>query len=146
VAAIAVANAFGDVIGEDGEVLAGLRRGGRFARTTEALAALPAGALAGRREATTLVVVATDAALSKLGCYQLARAAHAGVARATDPAASSVDGDVAFAVALGTGPAHTGALLGPAAATATARAIRRAVCAAQSAPGCPALADLDLPA
>jgi L-aminopeptidase/D-esterase-like protein len=146
VAALAVANAFGDVIGEDGEVLAGLRRDGRFVRSTEALAELPAEALAARREATTLVVVATDAALPKIGCYQLARAAHAGVARATDPAASSVDGDVAFAVALGTRPAHTSALLGPAAATVTAAAIRRAVRLAQSAPGCPALADLDLPA
>jgi L-aminopeptidase/D-esterase-like protein len=145
VAALAVANAFGDVIGEDGEVLAGLRRGGRFVRSTVALAELPPEALAARREATTLVVVATDAALPKIGCYQLARAAHAGVARATDPAASSVDGDVAFAVALGTRP-HTSALLGPAAATVTAAAIRRAVRVAQSAPGCPALADLDLPA
>jgi hypothetical protein len=49
-------------------------------------------------------------------------------------------------VALGTRPAHTSALLGPAAATVTAAAIRRAVRVAQSAPGCPALADLDLPA
>jgi L-aminopeptidase/D-esterase-like protein len=146
VAALAVANAFGDVIGEDGEVLAGLRRGGRFARTSEVLATMPASALAARREATTLVVVATDAALPKLGCYQLARAAHAGIARATDPAASAVDGDVAFALALGTRPAHTSALLGPAAATVAAAAIRRAVRAAAGAPGCPALADLDPPA
>lgn len=50
---------------------------------------------------TTLVVVATDARLTKAECVRLAGSAHVGMARAIDPVAGYTDGDVAFGLATG---------------------------------------------
>ena len=95
VAAVAVVNALGDVIGEP------TARCSRAARHDGHAILARHDRLAARRigQATTLVCVITDAELDKLACLRLARAAHAGVARATSPAATAFDGDVAFAVA-----------------------------------------------
>ena len=54
---------------------------------------------------TTIGVVATNAALDKLGCLHLARSAHDGLARAITPPHATVDGD-AF-VALSAPPSST---------------------------------------
>jgi L-aminopeptidase/D-esterase-like protein len=137
VEAWAVVNAFGDVLGEDGRPLAGLRRDGELAGSEQALLAGPAPAPFG--ENTTLAVVATDATLDKTGALRLAAAAHVGIARATSPAATVVDGDVAFAVATGARPGPPLLALETAVAAAVARACRDAVRAAGSVQGCPAL-------
>jgi L-aminopeptidase/D-esterase-like protein len=50
---------------------------------------------------TTLVVVATDAALDKADCKRTASAAHAGLARALAPSHTLADGDTVFALATG---------------------------------------------
>jgi L-aminopeptidase/D-esterase-like protein len=137
VAAIAVANAYGDVIGDDGAVLGGphddrgelLRSADLIPETTELPSwAVPPG------QSTTLVCVCTDAALDKRGCGIVARIATAGIARAVDPVFTPVDGDVVFCLASGPaapppGPAASWALLrlGTVAATVTAAAIRDAV-------------------
>jgi L-aminopeptidase/D-esterase-like protein len=138
VAAIAVANAFGDVIGEDGAVLGGprgddgglLRSAGLFADMPELPRwALPPG------QSTTLACVCTDAALDKRGCGIVARIASAGIARAVDPAFTPLDGDIVFCLASGgSPPAAPGAaaswsltVLGTVAASLTAAAIRDAV-------------------
>jgi L-aminopeptidase/D-esterase-like protein len=79
---------------------------------------------------TTLVCVLTDAPLDKPACSRVARMASAGVARAIDPVFSDVDGDVAFCVASGEGPASDRFLalsVGTLAATVTAAAIRDSV-------------------
>lgn len=47
---------------------------------------------------TTLAVVVVDATLDVAQCTRLARAAHAGIARAVDPSHTVVDGDVVFAL------------------------------------------------
>src|SRR5690606_8638460 len=52
---------------------------------------------------TTLVVLATDAAIDRAQAQKLAELAHDGLARAIRPAHTMFDGDVAFV--LGTGPA-----------------------------------------
>ena len=122
IAAVAVVNALGDVIGADGEILAG-------SGTTAAILAGTIGASPPVGQATTLVCVITDADVDKLACLRLARAAHAGVARATSPAATAFDGDVAFAVATRAVPAPPQLLLETAAAEVTALAIRDAVAA-----------------
>lgn len=138
VAALAVANPFGDVLAEDGAVLGGPHADtGELLRSTELIPRIsrPPGAAVRPGESTTLVCVCTDAALDKRACGILARVASAGIARAVDPAFTSADGDVTFAVASGTGPAlapgpaATWALtvLGTVAATVTAAAIRDAV-------------------
>jgi len=139
VAAVAIANAFGDVIGEDGELLgAPCGERGELLRTVDLLADMPepperlAERIAGN---TTLACVCTDASLDKRSCAIVARMASAGIARAVNPAFSPVDGDVVFCVASGSGPPAAPGLaaswrltvLGVAAASVTAAAIRDAV-------------------
>jgi L-aminopeptidase/D-esterase-like protein len=90
VACLVAVNAWGDVVGV-----------GRWAEPEPVIA--PAGT-SGASEAfanTTIGVVATNAALDKVGLQHVARGAHDGLARAVNPPHASVDGD-AF-VALGTG-------------------------------------------
>ncbi len=136
VAALAVVNAFGDVIGEDGAVLAGPRADdGETASTAELIAAMkaPPDWTGFAERNTTLVCVMTDAGLDKPACTRVARMASAGVARAIDPVYSDVDGDVAFCIA--SGPVaqdrFTSIAIGTIAATVTAAAIRDAVSAAR---------------
>jgi len=136
VAALAVVNAFGEVVGADGRILAGVRRGGRFVRTVELLqdGVLPPWRA---RAATTLVCVMTDAALTKTEAWLVSRAATAGVARAVVPSATALDGD--FTCCLAAGEAQTPApVVSAVAAEAVAEAIRDAVVQASGAPGCPA--------
>jgi L-aminopeptidase/D-esterase-like protein len=131
VAAIATVNAVGDVIDEDGSVLAGPRgEEGEPVRGAELIAAMeqppefrvPEGN-------STPVCICTDAALDKRGCSIVARAATAGMGRAIDPVFTPVDGDVVFCLASGRGEPDQFApfQIGAAAATVTAAAIRDAV-------------------
>jgi L-aminopeptidase/D-esterase-like protein len=134
VAALAVVNAFGDVIGADGAVLAGARdERGEIVSTAATLATMSASPDWTRVEErnTTLVCVITDAPLDRAACNRVARMASGGVARAIDPVFSSVDGDVCFCLAVGESPAEPDRFLsiaaGTLAATVTAAAIRDAV-------------------
>lgn len=136
VAALVVVNAVGDVIGADGQVLAGARTAdGR--QLLGSSRALQAGERAGRplqpppAAATTIGVVATDAPLGKLQAHQLAGLASHGLARAIDPLTLH-DGDTLFALATGAVGGGAGALpeisvLGALGAEVVARAIRNAV-------------------
>ena len=90
------------------------------------------------REATTLAIVATDAALTQAQLTRMSIAAHDGIARAIVPAHTPFDGDLVFAVTTATAPEvdDLGLLdIGHAAATCLTRAIARAVYEAQSMPG-----------
>jgi len=138
IAAIAVANAFGDVLAEDGTVLGGPRgEDGALLRSADLLGQTPALPHWAARpgQSTTLACVCIDAAIDKRGCGIVARVASAGIARAVDPAFTPQDGDVAFCLASGTGPppapgpatSWTLTMLGTAAATVTAAAIRDAI-------------------
>jgi L-aminopeptidase/D-esterase-like protein len=130
VAAIAVVNAFGDVIGDDGQVLAGVRGGEPSVQTISAMTAPPDWTALAEHN-TTLVCLMTDAPLDKTACSRVARMASAGIARAVDPVFSDVDGDICFCVASGApAPAIDRFLaisIGSVAATVTAAAIRDAV-------------------
>ncbi|WP_297778572.1 P1 family peptidase [uncultured Roseovarius sp.] len=87
---------------------------------------------------TTIGIVATDAALTQAQCTRLATAAQDGFARALVPSHTLMDGDLIFAAAMGARPAPDLAgqvMLGHAAACVMARAIARAVYAAQSVSG-----------
>jgi L-aminopeptidase/D-esterase-like protein len=106
VAVLAVANPFGDVLGEDGSPVAVARDAdGEPVRTAAAIAAMPEPPDWTRMAAgnTTLCCVMTDAALDKAGCARVARAASAGIARAVEPVFTDVDGDVVFCLAGGQG-------------------------------------------
>ncbi len=88
---------------------------------------------------TTLAVIATDCALTRSEAKRLAIAAHDGIALSIFPAHTPFDGDLVFVLAVGgerisDGPAGMMAL-SAAAATTLARAVARAVHAADSAPG-----------
>jgi D-aminopeptidase len=90
-------------------------------------------------EATTIAIVATDAALDKAALTRLATAAQDGMARAIVPSHTPFDGDLVFAVSTGAralpDPALTPFTLGHAAACVLARAIARGVHAATPRPG-----------
>jgi len=92
--------------------------------------------------ATTIAIVATDAALTQAQATRMAIAAHDGIARALVPAHTLADGDLVFAVATGARPLQDDLgdqiALGHAAAVTLSRAIARAVFLATPAPGDPA--------
>lgn len=90
-------------------------------------------------EATTIAIVATDAALTQAQAQRLAVAAHDGMARALVPSHTPFDGDLVFAAATGAKPLPDPLAdpfkLGHAASACLARAIARAVFAATPQPG-----------
>jgi L-aminopeptidase/D-esterase-like protein len=145
VGALAAANAAGSMVVEDGPWFwaAPFERGNEFGgRGFPSL--LPAGALEPRtkgevRQNTTLVVVATDAGLTKSQARRLAVMAQDGLAHAIFPAHTPIDGDMVFAVSTGTRPLADpvrGLLrLGAVAMQVVARAIARGVYEATPLPG-----------
>jgi L-aminopeptidase/D-esterase-like protein len=139
VSALAVVNAIGEVVAEDGSVLAGAWRDGRHHRTADVLRGRVEAPMWGG-ENTTLVCVTTDARLGRVDAWHLARAATTGCARAIDPTATQFDGDACFVLAAGDLEADPFALqaLVP---HVVAAAIRDAVREATSLAGCVALRD-----
>lgn len=101
VGAIAVVNAFGDVV-EDGKIIAGALdpQTGTFANTVLQLKQ-------GRgrpdfvRTSTTLCVVATNVQLTKIECNKVAEVAHNGLAKVISPSHTMFDGDTIFAASTG---------------------------------------------
>ncbi len=130
VGALAVVNAFGDVVDPgSGEILAGARRKGRFAGTARSLVeeCLLNGPLAPAN--TTLVCVATTTSFDPGALKRIAIEAHDGIGRAVRPAHTILDGDTVFVLAPGGSAPPLGIRLrtGAAAAEAVARAIVEAV-------------------
>jgi L-aminopeptidase/D-esterase-like protein len=145
VGALAAVNAVGEVVNDDGSVLAGARdvegpEGPAEQRLPEGWPVESASPDPGTEPLpgmnTTLVVVATNARLSKERAHLLALAAHDGMARAIRPAHTMWDGDTAFALATGVVDADQRRLESMAEET-VAEAIRRAVLLAESVPGFP---------
>jgi L-aminopeptidase/D-esterase-like protein len=91
---------------------------------------------ASERASTTLVVVATDAALSKGQAKRLAVMAQTGLARSVYPVHTPLDGDLVFAVSTARKPLADPLLslceLGTSAANVVARAVARAVFSASA--------------
>jgi L-aminopeptidase/D-esterase-like protein len=134
VSAVAVVNAVGDVLDENGQILAGARTAeGKWlaerdpTRTFTRTVSPPL-------SNTTLVVIMTNAKLTKVEVNRAAQRGHDGMARAIKPVHTSFDGDVVFGLASGEVDASfdTVAELG---ADATAQAIRRGVQMARSVEG-----------
>jgi L-aminopeptidase/D-esterase-like protein len=145
VAALAAVNAYGDVIDpatsavvagvrtEDGRGLADLRR---LVRGGEPVAAR-------FNENTTLVVVASNATLTKTQATKVAHMAHDGLARAIWPVHTPADGDTVFALATSARQVPDDVLtVGALAADAAAEAIVRAARQATGLPDLPAARDL----
>lgn len=147
VAALAVVNAVGSVTVGTGPWFwaapfeVGSEFGGRglpSSFTEDMLAVrLKGGAQATHAENTTLVVVVTDAQLTKPQAKRLAMIAQTGMARAIYPVHAPTDGDVVFAAATGAKPIDPMfglTRLGAIAANTVARAIARGVYAATALP------------
>jgi L-aminopeptidase/D-esterase-like protein len=146
-AVLAVVNAWGDVLAEDGTVLAGPRlEDGSFARTASILREQVVEPPAYRRpepvENTTLLCVMTDAEMTKVGCGIVSKMTHAGMARAVDPVHSSVDGDIVFTLSSGRAERVDPLILGVVSAALAAEAIRDSCRQAASVAGIPSLSDL----
>ena len=142
VGALAAVNAAGSVVIDDGPWFwaAPYEQNGEFGGhgfppkvPARALAARTKGAL---RQSTTLVVVATDAALTKAQAKRIAVMAQDGLARAIHPVHTALDGDLVFAAATGRRALHNALFdltaIGTAAAQVVARAIARGVFEADS--------------
>ena len=136
--AAAVVNAIGDVINEDGTVLAGARRrAGGWLVADDPFRRLPSrGPSPGSN--TTLVLVATTAAFDKTVCHRLAQRAHDGLALSIQPIHTSHDGDTIFALSTGKVAADYD-LVGTMAVAAVAEAVRNGVRHAESLAGVPGL-------
>ena len=138
VAALMVVNAVGDILADNGTILAGARQapnGDTFANSLELAKMGLAAATAGTN--TTIGVVATNAKLSKNDTNKMAQMAHNGLARAIRPVHTMYDGDTVFALATNTGPQADVSILGAFAAEVTAHAIRRAATQATPMAGLP---------
>ncbi|MCK6580756.1 MAG: P1 family peptidase [Anaerolineae bacterium] len=144
VAALAVVNAVGEILDEQGNILAGLRgSNGGYYPVLEALRGIIGGASKPRThsgENTVIGVVATNARLTKVEARKVAEMAHDGLARAVRPAHTQYDGDTLFALATGEHPADVN-VIGAFGAEVMAQAIRNAVRAATSLYGVRALND-----
>jgi L-aminopeptidase/D-esterase-like protein len=147
VGALAVVNAVGSVTVGDGPWFwaAPFEQGNEFggrglppAFAPDMLRArLKGGPAVTAAENTTLVVVVTDAALTKAQAKRLAMIAHTGMARAIYPVHATTDGDVVFAAATGEkpiDPVFGVTELGMVAANTVARAVARGVHSATALP------------
>jgi L-aminopeptidase/D-esterase-like protein len=114
VGALAAVNAYGEIVDDEGTVIAGAPSGHEPEQPTLGLTN------------TTIVVVATNARLTRERAHLLAIAAHDGLARAVRPAHTMWDGDTVFTLATGTTEAEQ-SVLERMAEEAVADAIRRAV-------------------
>jgi L-aminopeptidase/D-esterase-like protein len=87
------------VVGHDGRLLAGSTAPAGTPPFPEPLPFVEG-------EHTTLVVVATDARLTKLECHLVAQTAHHAMSRTLFPSHTRFDGDITFALATGAVDAH----------------------------------------
>jgi len=144
VGAIAVVNAFGDVKDpDDGRIIAGCRAPGGGFLDTEKKLADPTPDMGFGGTNTTLVVVATNASLTKSDAKKVSQMAQVGMARTISPCHTTVDGDVVFTVTTckfaEKVPLNR---LGVMAAQVTARAIIRSVITAEAMGGVPSYKSL----
>jgi L-aminopeptidase/D-esterase-like protein len=154
VGAIAVVNAFGDVIyPQSGEIIAGARslhKGplhigspGFFADTLQVMKSLVGQTILrfASRGHTVIGVVATNARLSKEEINKVAQMAHDGLARTIRPAHTMLDGDTIFALSTGEKSADVN-IIGAYAAEVFTQAVLRGITAAEPAGGLPSLSSL----
>jgi L-aminopeptidase/D-esterase-like protein len=141
--ALVVVNAFGDIVDEKGEVLAGARLpDGSFAGTESCIEnILCAGSGTPPLSNTTLGVIVTNARLSKTDTTWVAQRGHNGLARAISPCHTKLDGDLIFAAATGEVEASAD-MVGVVGSVIMAQAVRNAALHAKSVSGIPAHEDL----
>jgi L-aminopeptidase/D-esterase-like protein len=140
VAALAAVNALGDVRDPaTGKIVAGARKSPDSMEFADSALIMKEGTGAGAaRQNTTLVVVATNARLTKIEASKLAQLASLGMVRSIYPVNTMSDGDLVVALSGGEARAPIDAL-GVAAAEAVSESILRAVRLAPTLGGVPGL-------
>jgi L-aminopeptidase/D-esterase-like protein len=141
--ALVTVNAFGDVVDERGNILAGARdpEGGFLDTEAYIEKALASGSFGEPMSNTTIGAIVTNARLSKVDVNWVAHTGHNGLARALSPSHTKFDGDTVFAAATGEVEASAD-LVGIIGARVIAQAIRNAVLNAETIAGIPACADM----
>lgn len=142
VGALAVVNAFGDILEPSkGRIIAGARTTPRGWRFRDSAAHIKQNGRFAAYGNTTLGVVATDAALDSMGAGRMARLAMNGMIRALSPASTIVDGDLVVAMSTGKHRTDDPERIGLAAEEALIKAMGNAVRKARGLGGVPGLAD-----
>ncbi|MFZ1752226.1 MAG: P1 family peptidase [Caldilineaceae bacterium] len=145
VAALVAVNAVGDVIDPaTNQIIAGARRpvvGGFVDSMSFAESRLGQTLSEMANRNTTLAVVATNVALSKVEATKVAQMAHDGLARTIRPVHTAMDGDTIFALSAGEKPGDA-SLVGAVAADVLAQAVVNAMWAAEKLHDIPAVRDL----
>jgi L-aminopeptidase/D-esterase-like protein len=140
VAALVAVNALGDVIDPaNGQIVAGARKSPDSREFINSVAVMRHGRPAPAGGHTVIGVVATNARLDRVQTNKLAALGSLGVARSIAPVNTMSDGDITFAISLGSERASVDEV-GVAAAEVMATAVLRAVRAAKTAGGIPGLA------
>lgn len=142
VASFVAVNAFGDVVSEEGKIVAGTRNPqGGFLDTESFLEGSLGGGMPGSLHTNTTVgVIVTNARLNKSEASWVAQGGHHGFARAIRPSHTRLDGDTVFTVSVGSIEVAAD-LVGVIGARTMAQAIRNAVLEAGETAGIPAAAD-----
>lgn len=141
VSALVAVNALGNVRDPaTGRTIAGARASAESMELVDAEKAMRTGRADGFGRNTTLAIVATNAQLNKVQANKLAALASIGVVRTIAPVNTMFDGDVTFALSVGSKKAGVDAL-GVAAIEAVEHAILRAVRLASTMGGLPGLKD-----
>lgn len=140
VSVLAAVNAVGDVIDPaTGKIVAGTRLKPDSREFADSARLVRGGTPAGfQRGNTTLVAVATNAALTKVEARKVAQLASLGMARTISPVNMMSDGDLVIALSVGSMKAPVDAI-GVAASQAVSQAILRSVRTAKTMGGVPGL-------
>lgn len=146
VGAVVTVNAVGDVLDEQGQILAGMRsRDGQGFADTRRVMLEEAGQTptlfsqraVGTTTNTTIGAVVTNGRFDKAQLKKIAALGSNGIVRAIRPVNTTADGDSLYAASVGSVSAEL-SLTGTIAACVVEKAIRRAVCQAESLYGVPA--------
>jgi len=127
--ALVVANPFGDIMDEQGRIIAGARDGSGFLNSLEAIVKGEVRERFGAPGNTTLCVLVTDASMDKVMAMQVARMAGQGLSRHISPYNTPFDGDMVFCFSVGdkqAHPLHLGGIAAQAARDALLGAARHA--------------------
>ncbi len=140
VGAVVAVNAMGDVLAEDGHIIAGLLNDGKNGfrdseKTLYELAEAPGGN-------TTIGAIVTNGKFTKAQMTKIAQMAQDGYSRAIRPVHTTMDGDTVYAMSVGDVESNVD-LCGTLAARVMAGAIRNAVLSAEAAHGLPCAGDIN---
>lgn len=139
VGALVINNAVGEIVAEDGEVIAASRAPADVVRFPQALP-FEAARDNGPAANTVIGAIVTNARLDKLGAFRVADLGHSGIVRSIRPAHTQYDGDALFCLATQRVETHVD-LVAALAADAVAEAARRGPLAAHGDADIPGLAD-----